>query len=131
MKKTVTRIAVAFCVTLLSALAASPAMAYTLTITVTTDGAQSTDGGYLNIFCRASSSDPWGSCGSSVAAGTQVSIDAVANEGYWFMWFGTSPYLAGCSTMNWGWGYHANPQTHCGFTMPSSNASVNAEFQLP
>lgn len=115
----------------LALLAASPAMAYTLTTTVTTDGVQSLAGGYLIIACRASSSDPWGSCGSSVAAGTQVSIDAVANEGYWFMWFGTNPYLAGCSTTNWGWGYSANPQTHCGFTMPAGNANINAEFQLP
>ena len=131
MKKTGTRIAVAICVTLLSALAALPASAYTLSTTVTTDGVQSLAGGYLNITCRASSSDPWGSCGSSVAAGTQVSIDAVANEGYWFMWFYTSPYLQGCTTMNWGWGYHANPETHCAFTMPSSNVSISAEFQLP
>ena len=131
MKAARIRIAVVVFVLLLGALAASPASAYTLTVTVTTDGAPTMDGGHLDIFCRATSSDPWGSCGSDVAAGTQVSIDAVANAGYWFMWFGTSPYLHGCSTINWGWGYHANPQTHCGFTMPSSNALVNAEFQLP
>jgi hypothetical protein len=47
------------------------------------------------------------------------------------MWFMTNPYLSGCTTMNWGWGYHANPMTHCGFTMPSSNVSINAEFQVP
>lgn len=116
---------------LLGALAAAPAMAYTMTTTVITDGVQSPDGGYLDIACRASSSSPWGSCGSSVAAGTQVSIYAMANEGYWFMWFYTNPYLQGCTTMNWGWGYHANPETHCAFTMPSSNVSISAEFQLP
>jgi hypothetical protein len=102
-----------------------------MTTTVITDGVQSPDGGYLDIACRASSSSPWGSCGSSVAAGTQVSIYAMANEGYWFMWFYTNPYLQGCTTMNWGWGYHANPETHCAFTMPSSNVSISAEFQLP
>jgi hypothetical protein len=40
------------------------------------------------------------SCGASVEAGTQVSIDAYANEGYWSMWFMTNPYLPGCTTMN-------------------------------
>ena len=129
MKSMSTRIAVAVC--MLGVFAAVPAMAYTLNTSVTTDGVPSTDGGYLDIYCRSSPSAPWGSCGSSVAAGTQVSIYAVTNEGYWFMWFSTSPYLAGCTTINWGWGYHANPETHCGFTMPSSNVYINAEFQLP
>lgn len=36
-------------------------------------------------------------------AGTEVSIDAIANADYWFMWFATNPYLAGCTTTNWGW----------------------------
>ena len=107
------------------------ATAYTLSTTVTTDGVQSLAGGVLGIYCRANSSSPWTSCGASVEAGTQVSIDAYANAGYWFMWFMTNPYLSGCTTMNWGWGYSANPQTHCGFTMPSSNVSITAEFQVP
>src|SRR4029079_9626785 len=109
----------------------SAAAAYTLSTTVTTDGVVSMAGGTLGMACRASSSAPWTSCGSSVAAGTQVSIDAQINEGYWFMWFTTQPYLAGCTTTNWGWGYSSNPATHCGFTMPSSDAFLNAEFQLP
>lgn len=120
---------VAVCLLLLGALAAAPASAYPHD-----HRHQRRPVVGRGIPCHrlpASSSDPWGSCGSSVAAGTQVSTDVVANEGYWFMWFGTNPYLAGCSTTNWGWGYHANPQTHCGFTMPSSNANINAEFQLP
>jgi len=110
---------------------AAGATSYTMTTTVTTDGVQSLAGGTLSIACRTSSSSPWTSCGSSVASSTQVSIDAVANDGYWFMWFTTNPYLAGCSTTNWGWGYHANPETHCGFTMPAGNVNLNAEFQLP
>jgi List-Bact-rpt repeat protein len=129
--KAAKRVVVATCVLLLGGLAATPAMSYTLTTTVTTDGVQSLAGGTLSMACRASSSSPWGSCGSSVSAGTEVSIDAVANDGYWFMWFMTNPYLAGCSTTNWGWGYSSNPVTHCGFTMPSSNVNINAEFQLP
>src|SRR5215510_9236668 len=76
------------------------ATSYTLTTTVTTDGVQSLAGGTLSIACRASSSSPWTSCGSSVAAGTEVSIDAIANQDYWFMWFTTNPYLSGCTTMN-------------------------------
>ena len=105
---------------------------FSLTTTVTTDGAASSAGGSLSIACRASSSSSWTSCGSSVAAGTEVSIDAVANPDYWFMWFTSSPYLAGCTTINYGWGcFCANPITHCGFTMPSSSVSINAEFQVP
>lgn len=105
--------------------------AYTLTTTVTTDHVLSTAGGHIDIACRASSSSAWTSCGSSVAAGTQVSIWAVTHEGYWFMWFATNPYLAGCTTTNWGWGYGPNWATNCAFTMPAQNASVNAEFQVP
>lgn len=105
---------------------------FTLTTTVTTDGVQSLAGGTLSIACRASSSSPWTSCGSSVPAGTQVSIDAIANQDYWFMWFTTNPYLSGCTTTNYGWGcFCANPISHCGFTMPSSNVNLNAEFQAP
>jgi len=108
------------------------ATSYTLTTTVTTDGVQSLAGGTLSITCRASSNLPWTSCGSSVPAGTQVSIDAVANEDYWFMWFTTNPYLSGCTTTNYGWGcFCANPINHCGFTMPASNVNLNAEFQAP
>ena len=118
-------------VALLTVAAGAQATNYALTATVTTDGVSSTEGGTLYIQCRPNSNSAWTSCGSTVAAGSQVSIDAVTAEGYWFMWFYTSPYLAGCTTMNWGWGYHANPETHCGFTMPSSAASINAEFQLP
>jgi hypothetical protein len=105
---------------------------FTLTTTVTTDGVQSLAGGTLSIACRASSSSPWTSCGSSVPAGTQVSIDAIANQDYWFMWFTTNPYLSGCTTTNYGWGcFCANPISHCGFTMPSGNVNLNAEFQAP
>lgn len=105
---------------------------FTLTTTVTTDGASSSAGGSLSIACRASSNSPWTSCGSTVAAGTQVSIDAIANADYWFMWFTSSPYLSGCTTVNYGWGcFCANPINHCGFTMRASNVSVNAEFQAP
>ena len=105
---------------------------FNLTTTVTTDGASSSAGGSLSIACRASSSSPWTSCGSTVAAGTQVSIDAIANADYWFMWFTSSPYLSGCTTINYGWGcFCANPINHCGFTMPASNVSINAEFQAP
>ena len=105
---------------------------YSLTTTVTTDGAQSSDGGSLSIACRASSSSPWTSCGSSVPAGTQVSIYAIANQDYWFMWFTTSPYLSGCTTINYGWGcFCANPINTCNFTMPAQNVSINAEFQVP
>jgi hypothetical protein len=108
------------------------ATSHTLTTTVTTDGVQSLAGGTLSIACRASSGSPWTSCGSSVEAGTEVSIDAVANQDYWFMWFTTNPYLSGCTTTNYGWGcFCANPITHCGFTMPSSNVNINAEFQVP
>jgi hypothetical protein len=111
---------------------ATHAADYTLSTTVTTDGASSSAGGTLSIACRATSSSPWTSCGSTVAAGTQVSIDAIANQDYWFMWFTTSPYLSGCTTINYGWGcFCANPISHCGFTMPSSNVSLNAEFQAP
>jgi hypothetical protein len=111
---------------------AAHATNYTLTTTVTTDGVQSLAGGTLSIACRASGSSSWTSCGSSVAAGTEVSIDAVANQDYWFMWFTTNPYLSGCSTTNYGWGcFCANPINHCGFTMPSSNVNLNAEFQAP
>lgn len=105
---------------------------YTLSMTVTTDGVQSLAGGSLSIACRASSSSSWTSCGTSVPAGTQVSIDAVANQDYWFMWFTSSPFLSGCTTTNYGWGcVCANPVTHCGFVMPSGNVSINAEFQAP
>ncbi len=105
---------------------------YTLTTTVTTDGVQSLAGGTLSIACRASGSSSWTSCGSSVAAGTEVSIDAIANPDYWFMWFTSNPYLSGCTTTNYGWGcFCANPINHCGFTMPSSNVNLNAEFQAP
>lgn len=105
---------------------------YTLTTTVTTDGASSSAGGSLSIACRASSSSAWTSCGSTVPADTQVSIDAIANADYWFMWFTSSPYLSGCTTTNYGWGcFCANPINHCGFTMPASNVSINAEFQAP
>jgi hypothetical protein len=105
---------------------------FTLTTTVTTDGVQSLAGGTLSIACRATPSSPWTSCGSSVAAGTQVSIDAIANQDYWFMWFTTNPYLSGCTTTNYGWGcFCANPISHCGFTMPSGNVNLNAEFQAP
>lgn len=108
------------------------ATGYTLTTTVTTDGVLSLAGGTLSIACRASSSSSWTSCGSSVPAGTEVSIDAVANEDYWFMWFTTNPYLSGCTTTNYGWGcFCANPITHCGFTMPAGNVNINAEFQVP
>src|SRR6185295_18179887 len=108
------------------------ATSYTLTTTVTTDGVQSLAGGTLSIACRASSSSSWTSCGSSVPAGTEVSIDAIANADYWFMWFTTNPYLSGCTTTNYGWGcVCANPINHCGFTMPSSNVNLNAEFQAP
>jgi len=111
---------------------AAYATSYTLTTTVTTDGVQSLAGGTLSIACRASGSSGWTSCGSSVAAGTEVSIDAVANQDYWFMWFTTNPYLSGCTTTNYGWGcVCANPINHCGFTMPSSNVNINAEFQAP
>ena len=111
---------------------AADAANFTLTTTVTTDGASSSAGGSLSIACRASSSSPWTSCGSTVAAGTQVSIDAIANADYWFMWFTSNPYLSGCTTINYGWGcFCANPISHCGFTMPSSNVSINAEFQAP
>lgn len=105
---------------------------YTLTTTVTTDGVQSLAGGTLSIACRPSGSSSWSSCGSSVASGTEVSIDAVANQDYWFMWFTSNPYLQGCTTINYGWGcFCANPVTHCGFTMPSQNVNLNAEFQAP
>jgi len=105
---------------------------YTLTTTVTTDGVQSLAGGTLSIACRASGSSSWTSCGSSVAAGTEVSIDAIANPDYWFMWFTTNPYLHGCTTINFGWGcFCANPINHCGFTMPAGNVNLNAEFQAP
>jgi hypothetical protein len=111
---------------------AANATNYTLTTTVTTDGVQSLAGGTLSIACRASGSSSWTSCGSSVAAGTEVSIDAIANEDYWFMWFTSNPYLSGCTTTNYGWGcFCANPINHCGFTMPSSNVNLNAEFQAP
>jgi len=116
---------------LLAVAGVAQATNYALTTTVTTDGVPSTAGGTLDVQCRANSGSPWTSCGSTVAAGSQVSIWAVTAEGYWFMWFSTSPYLAGCTTTNWGWGYHANPEIHCAFTMPSSAASINAEFQLP
>jgi hypothetical protein len=112
-------------------LCSAAAHAGILSTTVTTDGVQSLAGGSLSIACRANSSSPWTSCGTTVATGTEVSIDAVASEGYWFMWFTTNPYLSGCTTTNWGWGYSSNPATHCGFTMPSSNVNINAEFQLP
>lgn len=105
---------------------------YTMTTTVTTDGVQSLAGGTLSIACRPAGSSGWTSCGSSVAAGTEVSIDAIANEDYWFMWFTSNPYLSGCTTTNYGWGcFCANPINHCGFTMPSSNVNINAEFQAP
>ena len=105
---------------------------YTLTTTVTTDGVQSLAGGTLSIVCRPTGSSSWTSCGSSVAAGTEVSIDAIANQDYWFMWFTTNPYLSGCTTTNYGWGcFCANPISHCGFTMPSQNVNLNAEFQAP
>ena len=111
---------------------AARAANYTLTTTVTTDGVQSLAGGTLSIACRASGSSSWTSCGSSVAAGKEVSIDAVANQDYWFMWFTSNPYLSGCTTINYGWGcFCANPVTHCGFTMPSQNVNLNAEFQAP
>src|SRR5262245_21430609 len=98
------------------------AASFNLTTTVTTDGASSSVRGGLSIACRASSSSPWTSCGSTVAAGTQVSIDAIANQDYWFMWFTSSPFLYGCTTINYGWGcFCANPISHCGFTMPSGN----------
>lgn len=126
------------CVLLLGVLAglcmggAAWATNYTLTTTVTTDGVQSLAGGTLSITCRASSSSPWTSCGSSVPAGTQVSIDAVASQDYWFMWFTSNLYLSGCTTTNYGWGcVCANPITHCGFTMPAGNVNINAEFQAP
>jgi Divergent InlB B-repeat domain len=129
-----TKLALAICVLLFGGLAAegvAHATSYTLATSVTTDGVPSLAGGWLSIACRASSSSSWGSCGGTVAAGTQVSIYAIANPDYWFMWFATSPYLAGCTTTNWGWGYNSNPATQCAFTMPSSNVSINAEFQLP
>ena len=108
------------------------ATSYTLSTTVTTDGVQSLAGGTLSIACRASSGSSWTSCGSSVPAGTEVSIDAVAGQDYWFMWFTTNPYLSGCTTTNYGWGcFCANPITHCGFTMPSRNVNINGEFQAP
>jgi len=111
---------------------AAGATNHTLTTTVTTDGVQSLAGGVLSITCRASGSSTWTSCGTSVAAGTEVSIDAVANPDYWFMWFTTNPFLSGCTTTNYGWGcVCANPINHCGFTMPSSNVNLNAEFQAP
>ncbi|HEV8582237.1 MAG TPA: hypothetical protein VGX68_24465 [Thermoanaerobaculia bacterium] len=116
----------------LCAAGAASAANYTMTTTVTTDGVQSLAGGTLSIACRLAGSSGWTSCGSSVAAGTEVSIDAVANEDYWFMWFTTNPYLSGCTTTNYGWGcFCANPINHCGFTMPSSNVNINAEFQAP
>lgn len=119
-------------VTGVAATGAAHAQSYTLTTTVTTDGASSSAGGSLSIACRASSSSAWTSCGSTVAAGTQVSIDAIANQDYWFMWFTSSPFLYGCTTINYGWGcFCANPINHCGFTMPASNVSLNAEFQAP
>ena len=124
----------AFLLAVLVGVAASGAYAqsYNLTTTVTTDGASSSAGGSPSIACRASSSSAWTSCGSTVPAGTQVSIDAIANADYWFMWFTSSPYLSGCTTINYGWGcFCANPVNHCGFTMPSSNVSINAEFQAP
>ena len=134
----IARIGGAVCVLLLAILGGlrtegvAWATSYTLTTTVTTDGVQSLAGGTLSIACRASSSSSWTSCGSSVPAGTEVSIDAVANQDYWFMWFTTSPYLSGCTTTNYGWGcVCANPINHCGFIMPSSNVSINAEFQAP
>lgn len=134
----ITKISGMMCVLLLGVLAGlgtegvAWATSYTLTTTVTTDGVQSLAGGTLVIACRASSSSAWTSCGSSVPAGTEVSIDAVANQDYWFMWFTTNPYLSGCTTTNYGWGcFCANPVNHCGFTMPSSNVNINAEFQVP
>jgi hypothetical protein len=123
------KIVLAVCILGLCAFA--PANAYTLSTTVTTDGVQSTDGGHLEIGCRQAGTLAYSSCGSSIAAGTQVRIDAVIHVGYWFMWFMTNPYLSGCTTTNWGWGYGSNWATVCTFTMPSGNASVNAEFQLP
>jgi hypothetical protein len=126
------------CVVLLGVLAglwtagAASAASFTMTTTVTTDGVQSLAGGTLSIACRASSSSAWTSCGTSVEAGTEVSIDAVANQDYWFMWFTTNPYLSGCTTTNYGWGcFCANPVSHCGFIMPSRNVNINAEFQVP
>jgi hypothetical protein len=120
------------CLAAFSARTVAFAADYTLSTSVTTDGVASLAGGTLSIACRATSSSPWTSCGSTVAAGTQVSIDAIANEDYWFMWFTTNPYLAGCTTTNYGWGcFCANPISHCGFTMPSSSVSLNAEFQAP
>jgi hypothetical protein len=48
------------------------------------------------------------------------------------MWFTSNPFLSGCTTTNYGWGcFCANPITHCGFTMPSQNVNLNAEFQAP
>jgi hypothetical protein len=126
-------LAVLFVVGLAGALGpgAARATSYALTTTVTTDGVVSSDGGSLSIFCQPAGGGSWTSCGSSVASGTSVSIDAVRAEGYWFLWFATSQYLAGCTTTNWGWGYSSNPETHCGFTMPASAVSLRAEFQLP
>lgn len=129
-----TNVVLALCVVLLAGLAVAGdahAASYTLTTTVTTDGVQSLAGGTLAITCRASGSSTWTSCGSSVAAGTSVSIWANANDGYWFMWWQTNPYLAGCTTLYGGWGYGPNPAVNCTFTMPSQNANINAEFQLP
>src|SRR5262245_15656055 len=88
----------------LCAAGAASATNYTLTTSVTTDGAQSSVGGSLSIACRPAGSSSWTSCGSSVASGTAVSIYAVANQDYWFMWFTSSPYLYGCTTINYGWG---------------------------
>ncbi len=133
----IAKIGGAMCVLLLGVLAglcsegAAWATNYTLTTTVTTDGAQSMAGGFLSMACRPPGGS-WTSCGSSVASGTEVSIYAIANQDYWFMWFTSNPYLHGCTTINFGWGcFCANPINYCNFTMPSSNVSINAEFQAP
>lgn len=127
----VSGISAGLCGLLMAVASAAHATSYTMTTTVTTDGVQSLAGGSRIIACRAPGSSTWTSCGATVASGTQVSIWAVANEGYWFMWFMTNPYLAGCTTTNWGWGYGPNPQTQCLFTMPAQNVNIGAEFQLP
>jgi len=126
------RIKVVVAVVVLGLCAFAPAHAYTISTSVTTDGVQSSAGGWLNVVCRPAGSSNYGPCGSSVAAGTAVWIDAMTNDGYWFMWFTTSPsYLPGCTTLWGGWGYGPNPNDVCTFTMPASNVSISAEFQLP
>ncbi len=118
-------------VCILGLCAFTSASAYTLNATVTTDGVSSTAGGHIEVNCRQPGTLPYSTCGSSISAGTEVRIDAILHDGYWFMWFSTNPYLQGCTTTNWGWGYGSNWATVCTFAMPSGNVSVNAEFQVP